>query len=82
MVGSEKTVMLAFWAELLQRDLKIKPTTLIEQLKDLEKEKFIVGERMKKFNMKKYYLTRKGLLLFNYFKDLHKFELKYKEIKC
>lgn len=68
------------YLQLLSRDLKIPPTTLIGQLKKLEKEKFIVGKRVKRFNIKKYSLTRKGLLLFNYFRDLHKFELKYKEI--
>ena len=66
--------------ETLARELKKKSHSLIVMLQRLEKRGFIKAVRNKQFNMKIYSLTDKGKLLYNYFKDLHKFEEKYKQV--
>jgi len=65
--------------QILAKELKIKPNTLIELLKKLEKQRFIVSFRLKENNKKIYILTSRATLLLNYYKDLRKFKIKYKE---
>ena len=67
---------------ILAKDLGKKNNTLIDYLKKLEKQDIIKKDNKQKeqYNIKRYILTKKGFLLLNYFKELHNFDLKYKDI--
>jgi len=63
--------------EKISKELKIKPNALIVLLNKLKKERMVLSVREKKFNKRIYFLTSRGSLLLNYYKDLEKFRKKY-----